>query len=103
MSVIPKVKEYLDNTVKFARDNGFVLTLFNRKRYIKDIKSTNRNLRGYAERIAMNSPIQGSAADIMKLAMIKVYQKLKENNLKSKIILQVHDELLIEAHTKKRI
>jgi DNA polymerase-1 len=93
----PKVKEYLDNTVKFARDNGFVLTLFNRKRYIKDIKSTNRNLRGYAERIAMNSPIQGSAADIMKLAMIKVYQKLKENNLKSKIILQVHDELLIEA------
>lgn len=93
----PKVKEYLDNTVKFARDNGFVLTLFNRKRYVKDIKSTNRNLRGYAERIAMNSPIQGSAADIMKLAMIKVYQKLKENNLKSKIILQVHDELLIEA------
>lgn len=93
----PKVKEYLDNTVKFARDNGFVLTLFNRKRYIKDIKSTNRNLRGYAERIAMNSPIQGSAADIMKLAMIKVYQKLRENNLKSKIILQVHDELLIEA------
>nr|CAA67184.1 DNA-dependent DNA polymerase [Caldicellulosiruptor bescii DSM 6725] len=93
----PKVKEYLDNTVKFARDNGFVLTLFNRKRYIKDIKSTNRNLRGYAERIAMNSPIQGSPADIMKLAMIKVYQKLKENNLKSKIILQVHDELLIEA------
>lgn len=93
----PKVKEYIDNTVKFARDNGFVLTLFNRKRYIKDIKSTNRNLRGYAERIAMNSPIQGSAADIMKLAMIKVYQKLKENNLKSKIILQVHDELLIEA------
>ncbi|WPX07589.1 DNA polymerase I [Anaerocellum danielii] len=93
----PKVKEYLDNTVKFARDNGFVLTLFNRKRYIKDIKSTSRNLRGYAERIAMNSPIQGSAADIMKLAMIKVYKRLKENNLRSKIILQVHDELLIEA------
>ncbi|ADQ04778.1 DNA polymerase I [Caldicellulosiruptor owensensis OL] len=93
----PKVKEYLDNIVKFARENGYVLTLFNRKRYIKDINSTNRNTRSYAERIAMNSPIQGSAADIMKLAMIKVYQKLKENNLKAKIILQVHDELLIEA------
>jgi len=93
----PKVKEYLDNIVKFARDNGYVLTLFNRRRYVKDIKSANRNARNYAERIAMNSPIQGSAADIMKLAMIKVYQKLKENNLKSKIILQVHDELLIEA------
>jgi len=93
----PKVKEYLDNIVKFARENGYVLTLFNRKRYIKDINSTNRNTRSYAERIAMNSPIQGSAADIMKLAMIKVYQKLKENNLKSKIVLQVHDELLIEA------
>nr|AAR11871.1 DNA polymerase I [Caldicellulosiruptor saccharolyticus] len=93
----PKVKEYLDNVVKFARENGFVLTIFNRKRYIKDIKSTNKNLRNYAERIAMNSPIQGSAADIMKIAMIRVYKKLKENNLKSRIILQVHDELLIES------
>lgn len=93
----PKVKEYLDNVVKFARENGFVLTLFNRKRYIKDIKSTNKNLRSYAERIAMNSPIQGSAADIMKIAMIRVYKGLKENNLKSRIILQVHDELLIES------
>ncbi|WAM30530.1 DNA polymerase I [Caldicellulosiruptor naganoensis] len=93
----PKVKEYLDNVVKFARENGFVLTLFNRKRYIKDIKSTNKNLRSYAERIAMNSPIQGSAADIMKIAMIRVYRRLKENNLKSRIILQVHDELLIES------
>nr|AAR11869.1 DNA polymerase I [Caldicellulosiruptor saccharolyticus] len=93
----PRVKEYLDNVVKFARENGFVLTIFNRKRYIKDIKSTNKNLRNYAERIAMNSPIQGSAADIMKIAMIRVYKKLKENNLKSRIILQVHDELLIES------
>ncbi|WP_039763981.1 DNA polymerase, partial [Caldicellulosiruptor sp. F32] len=93
----PKVKEYLDNVVKFARENGFVLTLFNRKRYIKDIKSTNKNLRSYAERIAMNSPIQGSAADIMKIAMIRVYRRLKEENLKSRIILQVHDELLIES------
>lgn len=93
----PKVKEYLDNVVKFARENGFVLTLFNRKRYIKDIKSTNKNLRSYAERIAMNSPIQGSAADIMKIAMIRVYRSFKEHNLKSKIILQVHDELLIES------
>ncbi|ABP67573.1 DNA polymerase I [Caldicellulosiruptor saccharolyticus DSM 8903] len=93
----PKVKEYLDNVVKFARENGFVLTLFNRKRYIKDIKSTNKNLRNYAERIAMNSPIQGSAADIMKIAMIRVYRRLKEENLKSRIILQVHDELLIES------
>lgn len=93
----PKVKEYLDNVVKFARENGFVLTLFNRKRYIKDIKSANKNLRSYAERIAMNSPIQGSAADIMKIAMIRVYRRLKENNLKSRIILQVHDELLIES------
>ncbi|BCS81118.1 DNA polymerase I [Anaerocellum diazotrophicum] len=93
----PKVKEYLDNIIKFARDNGYVLTLFSRRRYVKDIKSANRNARSYAERIAMNSPVQGSAADIMKLAMIKVYQKLKKNNLKSKVIMQVHDELLIEA------
>lgn len=99
-----KVKEYLDSAVKFAKENGYVLTLFNRKRYVKDIKSTNKNLRSYAERIAMNSPIQGTAADIMKIAMIKVYNRLKENNLKAKIILQVHDELLIEApHEEKEI
>jgi len=98
----PKVKEYLDDVVKFARENGYVLTIYNRKRYIKDIKSSNKNLRSYAERIAMNSPIQGSAADIMKIAMIKVYKKLKQTGIDAKIILQVHDELLIEVAKKDK-
>ncbi len=93
----PKVKEYLDNLVKEAKEKGFVTTMFGRKRPIPELSSSNFMQRSFGERIAMNSPIQGTAADIMKLAMIAVYKKLKEENLKSRLILQIHDELVVET------
>jgi DNA polymerase-1 len=80
-----------------ARENGFVQTIFGRKRYLKDINSRNATVRGFAERNAINAPIQGSAADIIKMAMINVAKALKENNLESKMILQVHDELVFDC------
>lgn len=91
------VKEYMDKTVAFAKENGYVKTLFNRKRNIPEIKSSNHNLRAFGERVAMNMPIQGTAADIIKIAMVKVYNRLRKENLKSKLILQVHDELIVSA------
>lgn len=91
------VKKYMDDTVKECRENGYVKTIFNRRRYIPDIKNSNFNIRSFGERTARNTPIQGSAADIIKLAMIKVYNELNERNLKSKLILQVHDELIIDV------
>ena len=93
----PKVKEYMNETVKKARELGYVTTLFGRRRPIPEISSSNFNLRSFGERVAMNTPIQGTAADIIKIAMIRVYNKLKEK-LKSRLILQVHDELLVEVH-----
>ncbi|MFZ5352984.1 MAG: DNA polymerase I [Bacillota bacterium] len=94
----PKVKEYMDETVKNAAEKGYVTTIMNRIRYIPEINSRNAIQRGLGERIAMNTPIQGSAADIIKIAMVKVYEELKKKGLKSKLILQVHDELIVEAH-----
>lgn len=94
----PKVKLYLDKLVENARVKGYAETIFNRRRLIPEINSTNFNQRSFGERVAMNMPIQGSAADIIKIAMIKVEQRFKEKNLKSRLILQVHDELLIEAY-----
>ena len=94
----PSVKEYMDGNVRFARENGYVKTLLGRKRYIREINSSNFNLRSFGERAAMNMPLQGTAADIIKIAMIKVHSKFKENGLKSKLILQVHDELIVDAH-----
>ncbi|MDF2520957.1 MAG: polymerase [Clostridia bacterium] len=94
----PKVKEYLDNTVADAKEKGYVTTVLNRRRYIPEILSRNAIQRGMGERIAMNTPIQGSAADIIKVAMIKVYDELKDRKMKSKLILQVHDELIVETH-----
>ncbi len=91
------IKEYLDNSVKIAKEKGYAETIFNRRREIKELFSSNFIQRSFGERAAMNMPIQGSAADIIKIAMVKVYKKLKENNLDSKIILQVHDELLLEV------
>ena len=91
------IKEFMDNTVRFATENGYVETLYKRKRYITELKSTNFNLRNFGKRAAMNTPIQGTAADIMKLAMINIYNSLKSENLKSKIVLQVHDEILVET------
>ena len=88
----------MDKNVEFARENGYVQTLLGRKRYIKEINSSNFNLRSFGERAAMNMPLQGTAADIIKIAMVKVHGKMKELNLKSKLILQVHDELIVDAH-----
>ena len=94
----PGIKHYLDNSVEFAKDKGYSITLFNRRRPVPELKSGNFMQRQFGERIAMNSPIQGTAADIIKVAMIDVAKALRENNLKSKIVLQVHDELLVEAY-----
>lgn len=92
------VKEYMDQNVDFARKNGYVTTLLKRKRHIREINSPNYNLRSFGERAAMNMPLQGTAADVIKIAMLGVSKKLKELNLKSKLILQVHDELIIDTH-----
>ena len=83
--------------IEDASDKGYVTTILNRRRYIPEIKSSNFMLRNAGKRAAMNAPIQGSAADIIKIAMIIVYKKLEEYNMKSKLILQVHDELIVEA------
>ena len=91
------IKEYMDNIVEEAKKNGCVSTLFGRRRYIPELNSKNYMIRKFGDRAAMNTPIQGTAADIMKIAMIKVYNELKNRNLKSKLILQIHDELLIET------
>ncbi len=93
----PDVKKYLDSTVAFAKMNGFTTTLFDRRRPIPEITSSNFIQRSFGERAAKNAPIQGSAADIMKIAMINVERALLKNNLKARIVLQVHDELLVEA------
>lgn len=91
------VKKYLDSTIEEAKEKGYVETIFKRRRYLPELKSSNFNLRSFGERVARNMPIQGTAADIIKIAMINVYKKLKELNLCSKIILQVHDEIIVEA------
>ncbi|MEG0387287.1 MAG: DNA polymerase I [Niameybacter sp.] len=94
----PKIKDYLDSCVSYARDHGYVKTIFNRKREIPEINSKNFNLREFGKRKAMNTPIQGAAADIIKLAMVDVHQALQEEGLHSKVVLTVHDELLLEVY-----
>lgn len=91
------IKSYMDNTIEEAKKDGYVKTILNRRRYIPEIKSSNIILKNLGKRLAMNAPIQGSAADIIKIAMVNVYKKLEEKNLKSKLVLQVHDELIIEC------
>ena len=93
----PKIKEFMDEAVESATETGYATTILNRRRYIPEIKASNFIVRNQGKRFAMNAPIQGSAADIIKVAMVNVYNKLKENNMKSKLILQVHDELIVEA------
>ncbi|KAF5041504.1 DNA polymerase I [anaerobic digester metagenome] len=93
----PGIKKYMDDTILFARANGYVETLMHRRRYLKDIHSTNSFVRGFAERNAINAPIQGSSADMIKLAMIDIYHWLKNSGLKTKMILQVHDELVFDV------
>ncbi len=92
------IKNFMDNITEKAKEQGYVETLFGRRRYIPELKSNNYMVREFGKRAAMNTPIQGTAADIMKIAMIKVYKELKSKNLKSKIVLQVHDEMMIEAN-----
>lgn len=94
----PGIKRFLDDTVAHAKEEGYVVTLFGRRRPVPELKSSNFMQRNFGERVAMNAPIQGSAADIMKIAMIGVNRELREKGLKSRMILQVHDELLIEAY-----
>ncbi|HEX4374155.1 MAG TPA: DNA polymerase I [Puia sp.] len=91
------IQKYMDDTINFAREHGYVETLMGRKRWLKDINSGNFTVRGYAERNAINSPIQGTAADMIKLAMIKIHETFKQNKFASKMILQVHDELVFDA------
>ena len=92
-----KIKVFMDDAIKNATDNGYALTIFNRRRYIPEINSSNFMVRNQGKRFAMNAPIQGSAADIIKIAMVNVFTRLKDENLKSRLILQVHDELIVEA------
>ncbi|MDD5829317.1 MAG: DNA polymerase I [Lachnospira sp.] len=94
----PDIKKYIDSLVESAKEKGYSLTMFNRRRQIPELSSGNFMQRSFGERVAMNAPIQGSAADIIKLAMISVYKGLKDNKLKSRLILQVHDELLVETY-----
>ncbi len=91
------ITSYMDNTINFAKENGYVETLMGRKRWLKDIGSANFTVRGFAERNAVNSPIQGTAADMIKLAMIRIHHAIKDAGLQSKMILQVHDELVFDA------
>ncbi|HQU56056.1 MAG TPA: DNA polymerase, partial [Chitinophagaceae bacterium] len=93
----PAIQKYMDDTINFARENGYVQTLMGRKRWLRDIQSSNFTVRGFAERNAINSPIQGTAADMIKLAMQKVQSALQKEKMKSKMILQVHDELVFDA------
>ncbi len=97
----PKLKSYMAKQVDFARDHGYVHTVLGRKRYLKDINSRNAIVRGAAERNAVNAPIQGSAADIIKLAMINIHERFQKENFKSKMLLQVHDELVFDAHKEE--
>ena len=92
------VDAYLNATVEQAKLDGYTTTMFGRRRNIPELKSTNRNLRGFGERVAMNSPIQGTAADVIKIAMINVSRALKAENLDARLIMQVHDELIVETH-----
>jgi DNA polymerase-1 len=89
----PQIKEYMDKSIEIARQQGYIETIFGRKRYLPDINSRNAVVRGYAERNAINAPIQGSAADIIKVAMVRIYQRFQSESIQSKMILQVHDEL----------
>jgi DNA polymerase-1 len=98
----PGVRGYIDRTIAFCRENGYVTTMTGRKRFIRDINSRNQGLRSAAERLAMNSPLQGTAADLLKLAMIKVHRALKEGGFKTKMLLTVHDEIVFDLHKSEQ-
>ena len=94
----PGIKKYMTDTIDFAKENGYVETLMKRRRYLRDINSANATVRGFAERNAINAPIQGSAADMIKVAMINIFNEMYARKLKSKMTMQVHDELVFEVH-----
>ena len=98
----PGIKEYMDKVIKEAYDNKYVLTLFNRKRVLNELSNTNYMIRQQGERMALNTPIQGTSADIIKMAMVKLHKAFKDHKLKSKIIIQVHDELVIDATSEEK-
>ena len=93
----PNVEKFMKETVDGGIKDGYVTTIFGRRRYIPELQSSNKMIQAFGKRAAMNAPIQGAAADIIKIAMVKVYQKLKEEKLDAKLILQVHDELIVET------
>ena len=97
LSTYPRIRDYMEDTVNFGKEKGYVETMFHRVRHIPELKSPNYQVREFGKRVAMNTPIQGSAADIIKIAMVKVWRELNEKNLKSRLILQVHDELIVET------
>ncbi len=99
LQIYPKVKEYGEKCISDARANGYASTIMGRIRHIPDINSNNHNIRGFAERVAKNTPLQGSASDIIKIAMIRVFDRLNSENLKSKLVLQIHDELIVDCVT----
>ena len=98
----PQIKAYMDKSIEVAREKGYIETIFGRKRFLPDINSHNAVVRGYAERNAINAPIQGSAADIIKVAMAKIYQRFQAENIRSKMILQVHDELNFSVYQEEK-
>ena len=97
LNTFPGVKQYMDDTIQHGREQGYVTTLFGRRRALPELASKNHNLRALGERMAMNTPIQGTAADVIKLAMVKVWRRLRAEGLNAKLILQVHDELIVET------
>ena len=92
----------MEKALEQAKENGYVTTLFGRRRYLPELKSSNHNLRAFGERVALNTPIQGTAADIMKIAMVNVYARLRREGLRSRLILQIHDELIVETALDER-
>jgi DNA polymerase-1 len=98
----PQVYDYMEQAKQTAREKGYVTTLFGRRRYLPDINSQNATVRGFAERNAINAPIQGTAADIIKVAMIHIFNRFKAENIKSKMILQVHDELNFSVYPEEK-
>ena len=101
LGAYPKVKEYMDRVIQEGMEQGYVTTLYHRRRLLPELSSSNRNIRAQGERMALNTPIQGTAADVIKLAMVKVANRLHRKNLKAKLILQVHDELIVECPTEE--
>ena len=97
----PKVKEYMDHSITLARENEYVETLYGRRRYLKDINSRNAVMRSAAERNAINAPIQGTAADIIKIAMVEIANQITQHELKSKMLLQIHDELIFDVEASE--